>query len=73
MNKKYNSFREIDEDLKILALQREINKEYTKHSFREIKTYFYPFNLIRGFDGFVARVVLPFILTKVLKRKRLPQ
>ncbi len=73
MNKKYNSFKEIDEDLKILALQREINKEYTKHSFQELKTYFYPFNLIRSFDGFVARVVVPFILTKVFKRKRLAE
>lgn len=73
MNKKYNSFKEIDEDLKILALQREINKEYTKHSFQELKTYFYPINLIRSFDGFVARVVVPFILTKVIKRKRLPE
>jgi len=71
MNKKYHSFREIDEDLKILALEREINKEYTKHSFQEIKTYFYPFNLIRSFDGFVASVIVPFILTKVFKRKRL--
>jgi len=73
MNKKYNSFKEIDEDLKILALQREINKEYTKHSVQEIKTYFYPFNLMRGIDGFVVRVLVPFILTKVFKRKRLPE
>lgn len=72
MNKKYYSFKEIDEDLKILALQREINKEYTKHSFQEIKTYFYPFNLMRGVDGFVVRVLVPFILTKVFKRKRIP-
>ena len=73
MNKKYYSFKEIDEDLKILALQREINKEYTKYSFQEIKTYFYPFNLMRGVDGFVARVLVPFILTKVLKKKRLSE
>ncbi len=68
---KYNSFREIDQDLKILALEREINKEYTKYSMQELKTYFYPFNLIRSFDGFVAKVVIPLILTKVFKKKRL--
>jgi hypothetical protein len=73
MNKKYNSFKEIDEDLKILALQREINKEYTKYSFQEIKTYFYPINLMKGIDGFVVRVLVPFILTKVIKRKRLSE
>ena len=68
---KYNSFREIDDDLKILALEREINKEYTKYSVQELKTYFYPFNLIRSFDGFVAKVMIPFILTRVFKKKRL--
>ncbi len=70
---KYNSFREIDEDLKILALEREINKEYTKYSLQGLKTYFYPFNLIRSFDGFVAKVVIPLILTKVFKKKRLSE
>lgn len=70
---KYNSFREIDEDLKILALEREINKEYTKYSLQELKTYFYPFNLIRNFDGFVAKVMIPFILTRVFKKKRLSE
>ncbi|WP_366939196.1 DUF6327 family protein [uncultured Eudoraea sp.] len=70
---KYNSFKEIDQDLKILALEREINKEYTKYSIQELKTYFYPFNLIRSFDGFVVKVVIPLILTKVFKKKRLSQ
>lgn len=70
---KYNSFREIDEDLKILALEREINKEYTKYSLQELKTYFYPFNLIKSFDGFVAKVMIPFILTRIFKKKRLSE
>lgn len=68
---KYNSFKEIDQDLKILALEREINKEYTKYSMQELKTYFYPFNLIKSFDGFVAKVLIPLVLTKVFKKKRL--
>lgn len=68
---KYNSFKEIDQDLKILALEKEISKEYTKYSMQELKTYFYPFNLIRSFDGFVAKVVVPLVLTKVFKMKRL--
>jgi hypothetical protein len=66
---KYNSFREIDNDLKILALEREINKEYTKYSVQELKTYFYPFNLIRSFDGFVASVIIPFVIRKVFKKR----
>ena len=70
---KYNSFREIDQDLKILALEREINKEYTKYSLQELKTYFYPFNLIKSFDGFVAKVMIPFILTRIFKKKRLSE
>jgi hypothetical protein len=71
MNRKYHSFKQIDRELKILALEREINKEYVKHGFRDLKTYFYPFNLIRSFDGFVAKVMIPFIFTKVFKKKRL--
>jgi hypothetical protein len=71
MNRKYHSFKQIDKELKILALEREINKEYAKHSIQDLKTYFYPFNLIRSFDGFVAKVMIPFIFTKVFRKKRL--
>lgn len=67
MTRRFNSFEEIDEQLKILALKREIDKECTKLRFQDIKNHLYPVNLVRGMDGALLRVMIPYVLTRVMK------
>ena len=68
MTPRFNSFEEIDEQLKILALKREIDKECAKLRVNDIKTHLYPVNLIRGADGVLTRVMVPYVLTRLMKK-----
>lgn len=49
--KKYTSFQEIDQDLKILKLQQDIERENLKLNFNNTKASFYPTNLMGGVVG----------------------
>ena len=67
-HKKYTSFKEIDNDLRILALQQEVDKETLKLNFRTTKNRLYPTNLMGGFGGIIQKLVIPFVASKLLKR-----
>lgn len=67
-HKRYTSFKEIDKDLKILALQQEIDKEALKLNFRTAKNSLYPTNLMGGVGGILQKLVISFIAGKFLKK-----
>ncbi len=68
--KRYNTFHEIDNDLKILKLQREIDKENLKLNYQSTKNNFYPTSLLGGFGGIVQKIAISMIAKKLLKKLR---
>ncbi|MBC6997582.1 DUF6327 family protein [Cytophaga sp. FL35] len=66
--KKYTSFKEIDQDLKILKLQQDIERENLKLNFNNTKASFYPTNLIGGIGGVIQKLVISFVAGKVMKK-----
>ncbi|MBT8312937.1 MAG: hypothetical protein KJP26_00625 [Maribacter sp.] len=66
--KQYSSFTEIDYRLKILSLQREIDKESLKLNLKRLKFDLYPSNFMVGFKEIVQRSLISLIATKLLKR-----
>ena len=68
MTRRFNSFEEIDEQLKILALKREIDKECAKLRISDIKNHLYPANLVRSMDGTIARVLIPLVISRIMKK-----
>ena len=68
MTKRFNSFEEIDEQLKILYLKREIDKECAKLRIYDIKNHLYPVNLVRSMDGTIARVMIPLVISRIMKK-----
>ncbi len=67
----YYSFEEIDNDLKILKLKREINKENVKFSLQSAKTDLYPDYLVGKFTGLLQQYMLDFTVRKLRKLVRL--
>ncbi|WP_234416305.1 DUF6327 family protein [Flagellimonas amoyensis] len=65
--KKYSSFDEIEQDMKILQLQREIDEEKLKYAFQSTKEELYPTNLLGGFSGIAKKLALSFVTSKILK------
>lgn len=70
----YSSFEEIDLDLKILKLEREIHLEKAKMGARRAKESLQPMNLVKGFVGEstelgfgIMQQIVQFILQFVLK------
>ena len=66
--KRYSSFEEIDQDLKILKLQQQIDRENLKLKFRETKTSLYPTNLLGGLGGLVQKFFISLFAKKVLNK-----
>lgn len=66
--KRYNTFKEIDTDLKILSLQREIDKENLKLTFQSTKNNFYPTNILGGFSGIVKKIAISLVAKKLLRK-----
>jgi len=64
----FNSFDEIDQKLRILRLQREIDKEQLKVHLNTAKTSLYPTRLLGGFTGLTKKLVLSFVANKILKK-----
>ncbi len=69
MKKQYNSFEEIDAQLKILELRRQIGKEYVKLECNSIKNLMIPKNLFRSLENTFQGIVISLLLGKILKRK----
>ena len=68
MMKNYSSFTEIDHRLKILSLQREIDKESLKLNLRRLKIDLYPSQFMVGFKEIIQRSLISLVVTKLLKR-----
>ena len=69
MAKQYNSFEEIDAQLKIIELRKEISKEYMKLEIGTLKNLLNPKNWIRSFEtGFSGADDLT-VLDQTLKKK----
>ncbi len=69
MNKRYNSFEEIDAQLKILELRREIGKEYVKLECNTLKNLMIPRNLVRSLESTFQGMVISMLIGKLIKRK----
>lgn len=77
--KRYTSYADIDRDLAILQLEREIQLEKIKLGFQNLKDDAKPVNMVKGYFGItkddnssvlskIAKVALPFVL-KLFKKK----
>ncbi|HEA19922.1 hypothetical protein LCGC14_1607930 [marine sediment metagenome] len=66
--KKYKSFDEIDQDLKILKLERQIDLENLKMNFNQTKQSLYPSSLLGGFGGIVKTFLISIFTKKVLHK-----
>jgi hypothetical protein len=66
--KRYSSFDEIDQDLKILKLERDIDRENLKLTFRKAKSNLYPTSLLGGFGGIVKKFLISLFAKKVLNK-----
>ncbi|CAZ97984.1 DUF6327 family protein [Zobellia galactanivorans] len=67
MTKKYSSFSEIDHDLKILRLQREIAKESLKLDLKITKDHLEPRQMIQTASFDIKRSLIDFALSKGLE------
>ncbi len=65
--RQYNSFDEIDQQLKIYSLKKEINIENIKLSISNSKDKFYKSYLIDNIAGFVKGVLISFTARKIFK------
>ena len=81
VTKKYASYAEIEHDLEILKLEKEINYQKLVLSVQKTKESFTPQNIVSGFLGSykeilsdsyrtILEIAIPYIIKWVLKRKR---
>jgi len=66
--KKYTSFEQIDQDLKVLKLQQEIERENLKMQVQITKNSLYPTNLLGGFSGVLQKLTLSLVAKKLMKK-----
>lgn len=64
----FNSFDEIDQRLKILKLQREIDREQLKGHLNNAKSSFYPTRLLGGLGGITKKLLFSFVANKIFKK-----
>jgi Family of unknown function (DUF6327) len=79
--KKYSSYAQIELDLEILQIERELNLKRIVLNVQKTKESFMPINLIRGFIGdyksilsnysvMILNIAIPIIINWLKKRKR---
>lgn len=79
--KKYSSYAEIDKDLEILKLEKDINYQKLKLSFQKTKESITPQNIVNGFvssytDHFkksypqILQSIIPFVINWFINKKR---
>jgi hypothetical protein len=73
MTHRYNSFKEIDDRLRILALQREISKESLKLNLYSAKRDIIPSHIISGLSGSLQKLVLTWVLKTMVAKFRKPK
>ena len=64
----YTSFKEIDRDLKILKLQRQIEEEKVKLALQNTKEELYPSNILGGLAPLIQKLAISLIAKKLLKK-----
>jgi hypothetical protein len=81
ISKKYTSYGEIDRELEILRLEKEINYQKLILTVQKTKENFTPQNLVSGFlgsyktlfsssYGTILNIVIPFIIKWIVNKKR---
>jgi hypothetical protein len=71
MSRRYNSFDEVEKDIKILDLRRQIAMEQVKGDFVSIKEHFQPPEILSYFgSGVFKKVLFSWLLGFVLRRLR---
>lgn len=70
MPNSYNSFEEINNQLKILSLQKQINKQHIKLNFKNSKTIFNVTNLKNEFKRAFREQLFSYVVNNLLKRFR---
>jgi hypothetical protein len=65
MGKKYNSFKEIDERLMVLKLQRKIEIESLKLNLNQAKNNLRPLQLAGSLKGSLQQIILTFAIKKL--------
>ncbi len=79
--KKYSSYAEIELELEILKVERELNLKRIVLNVQKTKESFMPINLIKGcigdyksilsdYSGTILNIVIPILINWILKRKR---
>lgn len=68
MRKTYTSFEEIDKDLKILKLKRQIQEEKVKLAVENTKKEFYPTNIIGGLAPLIQKIMISMVAKKLLNK-----
>ncbi|CAM4141990.1 DUF6327 family protein [Zobellia nedashkovskayae] len=66
--KKYTSFKQIDQDLKILKLQQDIERENLKMQVQITKNSLYPTHILGGFSGIIQKLTISMVAKKLLKK-----
>jgi hypothetical protein len=80
-SKKYSSYDQIELELNILKVERELNLKRIVLNVQKTKESFMPLNLIKGFigdyksilsnySGVILNIAVPILLNWILKRKR---
>lgn len=64
----YTSFEQIDHDLKVLKLQRQIEEEKVKLAIQNTKKEFYPANILGELTPVIQKVAISFVAKKLLEK-----
>ncbi|MEZ2415571.1 DUF6327 family protein [Muriicola sp. E247] len=67
MNKRYSSFEEIDQQLKILELQRKLDWEHIKLNTQAVKQTLSPTNFSKKIENVFLQAILGFALKKIVQ------
>ncbi len=68
IQRQYTSFNEIDRDLKVLKLQRQIEEEKVKLAIHNTKEELYPTNILSGLAPLIQKVAITLVAKKILKK-----
>jgi hypothetical protein len=71
--KQFDSFSEIDDQLKILSLQRAISIERCKLNLNKFKADLYPTYLLGGLKGLFQQTLISFIAKKITQKRKAKQ
>ncbi len=70
-NRVYTSFEEVDKDLKVLSLRRQIAHEEIKGDLRDVKSHFEPPELLSSLrDGFLKKLFFSWLVGFIFRRFR---